>query len=51
MSVLLGIDLGERRIGIAYGDTVSGGVRPLLTLRRSTPVQDAAVSNRCRAGS
>ena len=46
MSVLLGIDLGERRIGIACGDTISGGVQPLLTLRRSTPTQDAAAIGR-----
>lgn len=46
MSVLLGIDLGERRIGIACGDTTSGGVTPLLTLRRSTPRQDAAAISR-----
>jgi putative Holliday junction resolvase len=43
MSVLLGIDLGDRRIGVACGDTVSGTVTPLLTLRRGTPQQDAAV--------
>jgi putative Holliday junction resolvase len=41
VSVVLGIDLGERRIGIAAGDTESGAVTPLLTLRRSTPRQDA----------
>lgn len=41
MSVVLGIDLGERRIGIAAGDTESGAVTPLLTLRRGTPEQDA----------
>ncbi|HEY6547855.1 MAG TPA: Holliday junction resolvase RuvX [Vicinamibacteria bacterium] len=41
MSVVIGIDLGERRIGIAAGDTESGAVTPLLTLRRGTPGQDA----------
>ena len=41
MSVVIGIDLGERRIGVAVGDTQSGAVTPLLTLRRSTPGQDA----------
>lgn len=46
MSVVLGIDLGERRIGIAAGDTESGVVTPLSTLRRSTPRQDAqAIAN------
>ena len=42
MTVLLGIDLGDRRIGVASGDTDSGAVKPLLTLRRGTPAQDAA---------
>ena len=42
MSVVLGIDLGERRIGVAVGDTESGSVIPLLTLRRGTAVQDAS---------
>lgn len=41
VTVLLGIDLGDRRIGIAAGDTGSGSVKPLLTLRRGTPAQDA----------
>jgi putative holliday junction resolvase len=41
VSVVLGIDLGERRIGIAVGDTQSGAVTSLLTLRRGTPRQDA----------
>lgn len=43
MSVLLGIDLGDRRIGIASGDTTTGAVKPLLTLRRGTVVNDAEV--------
>ncbi len=42
VSVLLGIDLGDRRIGIARGDSVTGAVTPLLTLRRGTPGEDAA---------
>jgi putative Holliday junction resolvase len=46
VSVLLGIDLGERRIGVASGDTDSGTVVPLLTLRRGTPRQDAAAIER-----
>jgi putative Holliday junction resolvase len=46
VSVLLGIDLGERRIGVAAGDTVSGAVTPLLTLRRGTPEQDARAIGR-----
>lgn len=43
VSVLLGIDLGDRRIGVACGDSATGVVTALLTLRRGTPRQDAAV--------
>jgi len=46
MTVLLGIDLGDRRIGVAAGDTGSGAVKPLLTLRRGTPAQDAEAIGR-----
>ena len=46
MSLLLGIDLGDRRIGVAAGDAASGTVAPLLTLRRSTPERDAAAIRR-----
>jgi putative Holliday junction resolvase len=42
VTVLLGVDLGERRIGLAIGDSASGVVRPLRTLQRRTPVEDAA---------
>jgi putative Holliday junction resolvase len=39
---LLGVDLGERRIGIAVGDTDGGIATPLATVRRAaTPVADA----------
>lgn len=49
MSVLIGIDLGDRRIGVASGDTSTGAVQPLLTLRRGTTEQDAASIGRiCR---
>jgi putative holliday junction resolvase len=41
VSALLGIDLGDRRIGVAAGDTASGSVTPLLTIRRGSPTQDA----------
>ncbi len=41
MTVLLGIDLGDRRIGVATADTETGSVKPLLTMRRGTPSQDA----------
>ena len=46
MTVLLGIDLGDRRIGVATGDTATGAVKPLLTLRRGTPEQDATAIGR-----
>jgi putative Holliday junction resolvase len=46
VSVLVGIDLGERRIGIAIGDTASGAVRPLLTLKRGSAAQDARAIGR-----
>jgi putative Holliday junction resolvase len=46
VSVLLGIDLGERRIGVACADTTSGAVVPLLTLRRGTALQDAEALQR-----
>jgi putative holliday junction resolvase len=48
MTTIVGIDLGERRIGVAIGDTLSGTVRPLLTLRRGTARQDAdAIARIC----
>jgi putative Holliday junction resolvase len=41
---LLGIDLGERRIGVAVGDLDTGIAAPLVTLARSrTTGQDARV--------
>jgi putative Holliday junction resolvase len=46
VSVLLGIDLGDRRIGVASGDTASGAVTALRTLRRATPHEDAATIGR-----
>jgi len=46
VTVLLGIDLGDRRVGIASGDTGTGSVKPLLTLRRGTAAQDAAAIGR-----
>ena len=41
MSTLLGLDVGERRIGVAIGRPATG-VRPLLTLARTTPEREAA---------
>jgi putative Holliday junction resolvase len=46
VSVLLGIDLGERRIGLATGDTASGAIRPLSTLTRGTTEHDIATLRR-----
>jgi putative Holliday junction resolvase len=39
---LLGIDLGDRRIGIAVGDLATGSVMPLATLRRARSAEDDA---------
>lgn len=46
---LLGLDVGERRIGVAVGDTISGSVRPLRTIARATPERDAATLVRIAA--
>jgi putative holliday junction resolvase len=42
VSRLLGIDLGERRIGLAVAATETGAARGLATLMRGTPDDDAA---------
>ena len=43
MTVLLGIDLGERRIGLALAESDGSQARPLTTIRRArTPAGDAA---------
>lgn len=42
MTGLLGVDLGEKRIGIALAEDESSPGRPLTTLRRArTPAEDA----------
>lgn len=41
MTALLGLDVGERRIGVAIA-LLPGGARPLLTLARSSATRDAA---------
>lgn len=42
MTTLLGIDVGERRIGLALADRDGGRAMPLRTLRRAaSPVADA----------
>lgn len=43
---LLGVDLGERRIGVAVGDPATGHVRPLVTLARRDIASDAASLSR-----
>jgi putative holliday junction resolvase len=44
---ILGIDLGERRIGVAVADADGGSARPLTTLRRGRdPEADAAAIER-----
>ena len=42
MTRLLGIDLGQRRIGLAVGDTESGAARGLATIARGEKKRDAA---------
>jgi putative Holliday junction resolvase len=47
---LLGVDLGERRIGIAVGDVAARSAAPLTTLGRSRkPAQDGRVLARLAA--
>jgi putative Holliday junction resolvase len=44
---LLGIDLGERRVGLAVADTEGGVARPLATIRRGrSDADDAAAIGR-----
>jgi putative holliday junction resolvase len=38
---LLGIDLGERRIGLAVADTGSGALKPLATISRADATRDS----------
>jgi putative Holliday junction resolvase len=42
VSRLLGLDLGERRIGIAVADDRTGSVRPLATISRARDVEHDA---------
>ncbi len=43
MSAILGLDLGERRVGVAIAEGDGGGARPLTTVpRRRDPAADAA---------
>ncbi|HEV8696897.1 MAG TPA: Holliday junction resolvase RuvX [Candidatus Limnocylindrales bacterium] len=38
MTAILGVDLGERRIGIAIADAPGAGARPLSTIRRGREI-------------
>ena len=49
MSRLLGLDVGDRRIGVALADEATGTVRALGILRRSTSADDAARLGRMAA--
>ncbi|HUR16143.1 MAG TPA: Holliday junction resolvase RuvX [Candidatus Limnocylindrales bacterium] len=40
MTRLLGVDVGERRIGLAVADIDTTSVRPLATIRRADPQRD-----------
>jgi putative Holliday junction resolvase len=39
---LLGVDLGDRRIGLAVADSETGSVKPLRTIQRAELARDAA---------
>jgi putative holliday junction resolvase len=41
---LLGLDVGERRIGVALGDPGVGSAAPLVTIARSRTVEEDAVT-------
>jgi putative Holliday junction resolvase len=41
LSVLLAVDVGDRRIGVAVGDERTGVARPLITFSRGTATDDA----------
>ena len=43
MTRLLGVDLGDRRVGVAVGDEADQTARALTTFRRGTIDEDAAV--------
>jgi len=46
VTTLVGLDIGERRIGVAVGESSSGRVRALTTIRRRDPERDAATLRR-----
>jgi putative holliday junction resolvase len=43
---VLGVDVGERRIGVACGDLATGDVRALTTIHRVDPTADATLLRR-----
>ena len=49
MTRILGADLGERRIGLAVADGDGGRAIALMTLKRSSPAQEAAAIARIAA--
>ena len=44
MTGLLGVDLGERRIGVAIADSPDAGARPLVTLPRGRTIEADAMA-------
>lgn len=44
MSTILGIDLGEKRIGVAIAESDGFAARPLVTLRRGRTIEADAVA-------
>jgi putative Holliday junction resolvase len=49
VSRVLGLDVGDRRVGVAVADQVTRSARPLATFRRGTPEQDATTVARLAA--
>jgi putative pre-16S rRNA nuclease len=43
---LLGLDVGDRRVGVAVADPVTGTIRPLATVQRRSVGRDAVVIGR-----
>jgi putative Holliday junction resolvase len=46
VTTLMGLDVGERRIGVSVGDAETGRVCGLATIRRSAPERDGATLQR-----
>ncbi len=51
MTILIGLDVGERRIGVAVADRRNGSVRPLRTINRTEPDRDGRTVARIAAES